>query len=190
MRDDPHSWRSISSVAVAKNEILGGKDMGFAPSLGLLDSLCRPGVDSVLDFGCGLGRNFEGLLRHGCSVVGYDLPNMVRLAPDYLDRDTLCSVLLYDDWSIVRRMKFDVILAQLVLQHIPEHELSGFLEDFKSMSDYLCVHSRRRNDFFDIEVRDFILSFGWKIDRIFSAQMSLEDRGEDHEAILYRCKYD
>ena len=79
----------------------------YVPTLALPSPL-----RSVLDFGCGLGRNFPYLASLGASVTGFDLPPMIErcrtLAPTPVER-------LSDDWAARSGLSFDLIFASLVL---------------------------------------------------------------------------
>ena len=79
-----------------------------SPSRPYVPTLALPSpLQSVLDFGCGLGRNFPYLASLGASVTGFDLPPMIErcrtLAPAPVER-------LSDDWAEVRAAsRFDLI---------------------------------------------------------------------------------
>src|SRR5215212_8171034 len=99
---------------------------------------------AVLDFGCGLGRNFPYLKSVASRVVGYDLPAMIercrRAAP--VAADALSS-----DWEAVRVERFDLVFASLVLQHVPEHVCRTSLEDFAPMAPVTYLLARGQGDF-------------------------------------------
>jgi SAM-dependent methyltransferase len=63
-------------------------------------------IDSVLDFGCGLGRNFPYLKTIAARVEGYDLPAMVErcraLASEKVDD-------LSADWKNVRERHYTLV---------------------------------------------------------------------------------
>jgi SAM-dependent methyltransferase len=87
-------------------------------------------VSSVLDFGCGVGRNFPFLKSIARQVVGFDLEPMIArcrsLAPESID-------LLTSDWEDVSRRQFDLVFASLVLQHIDTDACRTYLADFAKM---------------------------------------------------------
>jgi len=103
-----------------------------------------PRLDRVLDFGCGVGRNFPFLRTIARHVTGFDLPPMVAqcraLAAD-------CADELDDEWETVRESRFDLIVAVLVLQHIEPPACRAYLQDFARMAPALYLLSRADSDF-------------------------------------------
>lgn len=101
-------------------------------------------TEAVLDFGCGLGRNFPYLKSVASRVVGFDLPPMIArcraLAPDAADE-------LIDEWSRVSTRRFDVIFASLVLQHVETAACQSYLRDFARMAPTVYLLSRSDTDF-------------------------------------------
>jgi SAM-dependent methyltransferase len=136
----------------------------------------RSVLGSVLDFGCGLGRNFPYLTRTARSVAGFDLPPMIeqcrRLATEHVD-------LLTSDWVQLRVRQFDLIFASLVLQHIEPDPLRRYLADFASMSPEVYLLTRTRTDFNE-DLLDVI------------AESELFDAGEcvevDHDPITHQLR--
>jgi 2-polyprenyl-3-methyl-5-hydroxy-6-metoxy-1,4-benzoquinol methylase len=100
--------------------------------------LCKGGK-KALDFGCGVGRNSFALSKNYNHVIGYDLPNMIDLVPDSNKPD---NVDYTSDWGSLKDLRFDLILASLVLQHIEDQELNNYLHDISLMTDRLVLHSR------------------------------------------------
>lgn len=101
-------------------------------------------ITSVLDFGCGLGRNFPYLRTIARSVSGFDLPPMIErcraLAAEPVDQ-------LFDDWNDVRTRRFDLIFAALVLQHIEPSACRSYLADFARMAPAVYILTRSTSDF-------------------------------------------
>lgn len=99
---------------------------------------------AVLDFGCGLGRNFPYLHSIAERVVGYDLPEMIErcraLAP-------APQAVLSSDWDELRRERFDFVFASLVLQHVPEAVCADTLADFARMAPVSYLLARGQGDF-------------------------------------------
>ena len=104
-----------------------------------------PGLTGrVLDFGCGLGRNFPLLTRRARGVVGFDLPAMIERCRTVTHGPELQ---LSDDWDRTREEPFDLIYASLVLQHVATDTCLGYLRDFAVMAPVLYLLTRVTTDF-------------------------------------------
>ena len=99
---------------------------------------------SVLDFGCGLGRNFPFLRTIAPELSGFDLPPMIERCRTLPAAD---GVALYNDWEAVRPLRFDLVVASLVLQHIDPAIVRDRLADFARMAPHLYLLSRVESDF-------------------------------------------
>ena len=100
-------------------------------------------VSSILDFGCGLGRNFPYLTTIAPRVVGFDLPPMIarcRALP------TASGVTLRDDWETLRLQRFGLIFASLVLQHLDTPSIERRLVDFSRMAPLTYLLTRAASD--------------------------------------------
>lgn len=110
----------------------------------------------VLDFGCGLGRNFPLLTRLSPTVVGFDLPPMVdrcrQLPP-------VPGVELTDDWRRLREESFDLVYAALVLQHIETGACRTYVRDFAGMAPFVYLLTRASTDF-QMNLLDVIAEIG------------------------------
>ena len=142
-RDD---WSEIAAgdADELRERILTGYKSGkpftpYVPTLPLSES-----IESVLDFGCGLGRNFPYLKTIASRVEGFDLPQMIErcrtLGMEPVSR-------LSSDWSDVRTRRYDLIFASLVLQHIDTDECRRYLADFAAMAPHVYLLTRTRSDF-------------------------------------------
>lgn len=149
-------WLSVARSAdpdELRERILTGYKSGkpFTPYVPTI-ALPSP-IDWMLDFGCGVGRNFSHLKTISRHVAGFDLPPMIercrKLAAVPID-------LLTDDWNEVRIRRFDVIVAALVLQHIEPAMCRSYLVDFARMAPVVYVLTRARSDF-DTNVLDLII---------------------------------
>ena len=103
-----------------------------------------PTVESVLDFGCGLGRNSSYLKTIAREVHGFDVPEALA---DCDGHPTYGTDRLSRDWSITRQRRFDLIFASLVLEHLPTERAASFLDDFAAMAPHLYLLTRARSDF-------------------------------------------
>ena len=127
-----------------RERILTGYKDGkpFTPYLPTLT--LPPQLPRVLDFGCGLGRNFPYLTRIAGSVTGFDLPPMIercRVAA------TVPVARLTADWEELRTEEFELIFASLVLQHIEPAAMRGYLADFARMAPAVYLLTRTSTDF-------------------------------------------
>jgi SAM-dependent methyltransferase len=140
-------WGRLAATAHPddiRERILTGHKTGkpFAPHTPVI--ALPPGLDRVLDFGCGLGRNFPYLSSIARSVTGFDLPPMIArcrtLATQTIDR-------LDDDWSGLREERFDLIFVSLVLQHIETDAVLSYLHDFARMAPLVDLCTRTDGDY-------------------------------------------
>lgn len=116
-----------------------GKPFSAYPPL-----LALPPVGRILDFGCGLGRNFPYLRSIASEVVGFDLPEMIARCRTL---DAAKNVELASDWEAIRHRRFDAIFVSLVLQHLRPDECRRRLRDFAAMAPWTYVLSRGGGDF-------------------------------------------
>ena len=116
-----------------------GKPFSAYPPL-----LALPRVGRVLDFGCGLGRNFPYLRRIASEVAGFDLPEMIARCRTL---DAAENVELASDWEALRQRRFDAIFVSLVLQHLEPDECRRRLREFAAMAPWTYVLSRGGSDF-------------------------------------------
>ena len=101
-------------------------------------------LDWVLDFGCGVGRSFPYLKTIATHVAGFDLEPMIArcrvLAMERVD-------LLTGDWNELTTRKFDLVFADLVLQHVEPSACRAYLADFARMAPVTYVLTRLQSDF-------------------------------------------
>ena len=113
-------------------------------------------IESVLDFGCGLGRNFPHLKTIATRVEGFDLPPMIErcraLGAEQVTR-------LSSDWPDVRTRRYDLVFASLVLQHIDTDECRRYLVDFAAIAPCVYLLTRTRTDF-DAVMLDLVAESG------------------------------
>jgi SAM-dependent methyltransferase len=142
-------WLSAARSADAdelREQILTGFKAGkpftpYVPTVALPAPLA-----TVLDFGCGLGRNFPYLATVAARVTGFDLPPMVArcrmLAPGPVAS-------LSDDWDALRTSSCDLIFTSLVLQHVETAACRSYLRDFARMAPSVYLLTRADSDFGD-----------------------------------------
>jgi len=140
-------WAELAATASdedLRERILTGFKSGkpftpYFPTLPLPESIA-----SVLDFGCGLGRNFSYLTTVAARVVGFDLPEMIARVRKLVPHG---AVVLSSDWDALRAMRFDLIFASLVLQHVPEDWCRRVVADFARMAPATYLLARGQGDF-------------------------------------------
>lgn len=140
-------WTSIATSADAeelRERILTGYKEGkpFTPYVPTLE-LPFP-LEWVLDFGCGVGRSFPYLRTIATHVAGFDLEPMIArcrmLATETVD-------VLTGDWSELSGRTFDLVFADLVLQHVEPSAYRAYLADFARMAPVTYLLTRLQSDF-------------------------------------------
>jgi SAM-dependent methyltransferase len=140
-------WEGIAGEAEdeeLRERILTGYKEGkpftpYVPTVALPAAL-----DWVLDFGCGVGRNFPYLKSIATHVAGFDLPPMIErcraLATERVD-------LLTADWNEISSRQFDLVFADLVLQHLETSVCREYLAAFAQAAPVTYVLTRLQSDF-------------------------------------------
>ena len=138
----PH-WKHVAQLPEEdiKEALITGYKNGnpFAPHY---YDFFHPGVKAgkILDFGCGIGRNFPAIRNFSEEIVAYDIPDMVDACRKYAD---CTSVSLLEDWKEVTIQQFDVAIMSLVVQHMENKEaLKQCLIDISNCSEFLYVSTR------------------------------------------------
>jgi SAM-dependent methyltransferase len=151
-------WMDVAAADAdeVRERILTGYKSG-KPFTPYVPTFALPGpLGSVLDFGCGVGRNFPYLKTIARRVEGFDLPPMIErccaLAPERVDA-------LHDQWADVRSRRYDLVFASLVLQHVDTEECRRYLADFAPMSAQLYLLTRTRSDF-DVPMLELVAESG------------------------------
>ena len=152
---------------------------------------------SILDFGCGVGRNIFDFSRNfpNWKFYGYDNPHMLDKANEYSKlkfNKTIydySNIELIRNWEQLKKIKFDCIYATLVFQHIHENDLNLYLQDIKRMTNKLIVSGRRFND----DMVDDKYKNTWEIfenngyypSNINDIKYSIEGDLEEHTLCIY-----
>ena len=134
-------WQNLNA-SDAGDAILTGyvgdfKDM---PVYKEVIDLCIPKDNSrlyALDFGCGVGRNSVALSILYDRVMAFDLPNMISLVPQ---ENKLSNIVYTSKWDKIKTIKYNLVLASLVFQHIHDDELNKYLSELQT--EKLVLHSR------------------------------------------------
>lgn len=156
MKDTFHGWSTVGKMdidVVADLIVTGRKASEAKPDEWLIDLIGDPAEAlTVLDFGCGFGRNAFGMAKHSdkWTVIGYDNPAMLSRVPEFAtinyDGKIPKNLWFLSDWDQVALHRVDRIVCSLVLQHIYEDALVKYAHDFKLMTPTLIVTGRRFND--------------------------------------------
>ena len=152
-------WSQIAQATDpddVRERILTGYRAGkpFTPYVPTI-ALPQP-LGAVLDFGCGLGRNFPYLTAIAREVIGFDLPPMVERCRALADQPV---ALLTSDWDLLCSRRFDLIVATLVLQHIDAAACDRYVRDAATIAPAMYLLSSVRSDD-DVNVLDAILKTG------------------------------
>jgi 2-polyprenyl-3-methyl-5-hydroxy-6-metoxy-1,4-benzoquinol methylase len=133
-------------------------------------------IAGVLDFGCGLGRNFPYLTSIARDVVGFDLPPMIERCRTL---STHPVTLLTSDWQEASTRRYDLVVATLVLQHVETEACRAYLRDFARLAPATYVLTRVRSDF-DANVLQLIAETG-----LFAAGECVE---VDHDPATHQLR--
>lgn len=155
MKDTFHGWATVGEMKidrVADLIVTGRKANEAVPDEWIFPYIGDPSESlTVLDFGCGFGRNSFGLARQSnWTVVGYDNEAMLGRVKEFssinYDGRIPKNLWFLSDWEQVKLHRVDRIFCSLVLQHIYEDALRTYIKDFKRMTTRLVVVGRRSND--------------------------------------------
>lgn len=149
-------WENIATLdidSVADYILTGQRIEEFSPDNWLFPFIGNKTENlTILDFGCGVGRNTFGMELYSSNWIptGYDNAAMIGRTEEYKKlkySDFLFTKVKFQHmWDILKEQTFDCIFCSLVLQHIPEKDLKIYIEDFKKMTKKLIVCGRRFND--------------------------------------------
>jgi SAM-dependent methyltransferase len=126
-----------------KERILTGFKAG-KPFTPYVSTIGWPPVGAVLDFGCGVGRNFPYLTSVANAVTGFDLPPMIARCRGLSAGQ---GTRLVDDWAEVASERFDLVYASLVLQHIETDAVRSYLAAFATIAPAVYLLTRSDTDF-------------------------------------------
>lgn len=153
-----NEWQKVNEYDLSKvvdMVITGGTVESISDDYWLI-SYMENGLESnsILDFGCGVGRNILKFCQDkpNWNFIGYDNDDMLGKLKEYSTLkfnktiDQYDNLTLMSDWNVLKNKKFDCIYATVVFQHIHEKDLNNYLRDFKKMTNKLIVSGRRFND--------------------------------------------
>jgi SAM-dependent methyltransferase len=88
---------------------------------------------TALDFGCGVGRLTQAVAERYEQVVGVDIsPTMLRLARRYNRHGGRCRYVVNrrQHLAVLEGMRFDLVLTNIVLQHMEPELALGYIREF------------------------------------------------------------
>lgn len=169
-------WAEVKDKDIALDLILTGYK-GDVESMPVYDTVMSKlnNKGSILDFGCGAGRNIAHLKNHYERVYGYDYPNML----EFVSRETreADNVYLSSDWDYISSLYWDEILYSLVLQHIHPEEMRHILTRLASRCSRHVIHSRTWVDYTFEDILPILKEF-FDIDMIEYYQDPNSDRND------------
>lgn len=89
--------------------------------------------DSILDFGCGVGRLSEYLAPHAKKIIGVDLSEEMLIVARKNSKNQNVEYKIIDELDLIKEDIFDKIFAFWVLGHIEDKILSRYIEKFYKM---------------------------------------------------------
>lgn len=123
-------WSTVDNLETAKKFIMqpGYEQNGFFGPDFWLKKIDTDEFKTILDFGCGVGRNLKVLGRKRSKVYAYDTMNMIQMAKEYLT-DAVHRRIEFIPAPITNLSgrNFDLVYASVTFQHIPEEELRAIL---------------------------------------------------------------
>jgi len=146
-------WNTFTDLEQAKRSICTGYGARSIPftHVPFLETMLRvEDYSCMLDFGCGIGRNLKYLVTagqgQGAQIIGYDFPNMITLAKEYLGEELWNKIIWVNPpLNNLNGYSFNLIIATIVFQHIPREYLRDvlkFLSEHLEEGGVLFVYSR------------------------------------------------
>lgn len=160
-----------------------GWEASAAPLLNLIKDWMKLNTgSSILDYGCGLGRNLIPLAAAGHYVYGFDTEAMIQAARPIIEASEY-TIHLYDDFQNIQHLvnasdPFNLILVSLVAQHMHPDDIRDAFSQFPKMGTSLLVTGRDWNDFVSRDQRPLAT---WElIDEALGESMILIRDGHGH----------
>lgn len=143
--------------------------------IGQIDAIDIVERGTVVDFGCGVGRNTFYLAEVCGTVLGFDFPNMLEMLRNRPAWKTHSNIKLFSVWSELAQLDFDTVYCCISLQHLCTKDIQYYIGEFAKKAKNLYVHGRDFNDHDGDNVWKIIAESNlWQIDSTFGAKDTLE----------------
>lgn len=128
----------------------------------LLSIIKKQKPNSILEIGCGFGRNIKFLIENGVkssSIVGIDIsPNMVRFAKQYVDNSRV-KLFVSNLRNFKTNKKFDLVFTHGVLMHVQKDQIEEAInklidlskkdvvlveQNYKANNNYTFIHDFKK----------------------------------------------
>lgn len=175
--DDYAEWDAVARMqdsATLRDTITGYKDHWIPNSVSayfdavlrtiLANEMQQSGPrQSVIDFGCGLGRNVPLLRRYFDRVIGIDLPEMIVRLQQEPDASALYDALYSDIAALPANEQPQFLYESVVFQHIVDRayaqQIVQAIMRFGSLRALICLE----NHDVDAPVLQLLRAQGWQI---------------------------
>lgn len=108
----------------------------------LLSIIKKENPNSILEVGCGFGRNIQFLIENGIdpsAITAFDIsPNMIKMAREYVNNKKV-KLFVSDLTDFKTKKKFDFVFTHGVLMHITSDKIRIALEHILALSKKAAV---------------------------------------------------
>ena len=146
----------------------------MAVDVGQMNTIAVEDRGTVVDFGCGVGRNIFYLSKICNKVYGFDFPNMLEMLQNRSVWKKYSNIELFSDWKKLSQLDYNTVYCCISLQHLCTKDILYYVGEFARKAKKLYVHGRDFNDYDNDKVCDIVSNF-WEIDTIFGIQNTLEE---------------
>lgn len=173
-------WAEVNDLETAKYRIYNEDSFKYDKVLPYLNFNDK----TVLDFGCGIGRNLKFLTHSAAKeIFGFDMPNMLNLAQSFLTEEELNKVQFLCE-PLDEFPKVDVVTALIVFQHMDIPTLQRYLQmlsDCLNPGGIMYVMSRGYIDHELGNIWPHIIKYFEPITSLYP-----EDFSEKHQTCLFK----
>ena len=123
----------------------------------IADAISIKDTDTVLDFGCGMGRVSKKLIEHfNCNVIGMDISDSMKtFAKLYVSSPQKFQTTV----QLPKANSIDTALAILVLQHVenPKQEIENIVNSLKPNGYFILLNEDNRLVPSDVDKNNYII---------------------------------